>query len=79
MTDGNVPGAAGPGGVGAEVIGMPPVVRLDPPVEVEVLAGGEWWPGFASAYRGRRVSVSWSKGPGMRHLTWEPADHVRRT
>ena len=77
MTDRDVSAGAGEGG--AKVIGMPPLVRLDPAVAVEVLVDGEWWPGFASAYRGRRVSVSWSKGPGMRHLTWEPADRVRRT
>jgi len=63
----------------AEVIGLPLLVRLDPAVAVEVLVDGEWWPGFASAYRGRRVSVSWRKGLGMQHVTWEPADHVRRT
>ena len=77
MTDLN--GSAGADEPRAEVIGLPPLVRLDPAVAVEVLVDGERWPGFASAYRGRRVSVSWSKGPGMRHLTWEPADHVRRT
>ena len=59
------------------MIGLPPLVRLDPAVAVEVLVDGEWWPGFASAYRGRRVSVSWRKGPGMQHVTWESAEHVR--
>jgi len=58
-----------------EVVDLAAMVRLDPPVVVEGLVDGEWWPGGASAYRGARVSVSWSKGPGLRHLTWGPADH----
>ena len=66
-------------GADAGVIGLPALVRLEPPVEVQVVADDEWWPGLASAYRGRRVSVSWSKGPGMRYLTWEPAKRIRRT
>ncbi len=44
---------------------------------VEGLVDGEWWPGRASAYRGA-PSVSWSKGPGLRHLTWGPAEHPLR-
>lgn len=62
----------------ADVVGLPPLVRLDPPVAVEVLADWECWPGLAMAWRGQRVSVSWSKGPGLNYRTWEPAERVRR-
>jgi hypothetical protein len=79
VTERDVPEPAEAGEDGAEVIGLPALVQLDPPTAVEVLVDGEWWPGFASAYRGRRFYVSWTKEPGMRHLTWKPADQVRRT
>ena len=62
----------------ATVLGVPGLVRLNPPVPVEVWAQREWWPGWANAYRGERVSCRWSRGPGLNHLTWQPAEHVRR-
>ncbi len=69
---------AGAGDAGGELVELRPLVYLDPPTVVEVLVDGEWWPGTATAYRGRAVDVTWSKGPGMRHMTWVPADRVRR-
>ena len=51
-------------------------MRVDRPSRS--LVDVEWWPGFASAYRGRGVSVSWRKGLVMQHVTWEPPEHVRR-
>ncbi len=74
-----MPEPAKDGEGGAEVIGLPALVRLDPTTAVEVLVDGQWWPGFASAYRGRRVYAGWTREPGMRHLTWKPAEQVRRT
>lgn len=62
----------------APVVALPPLVRPDEEVPVEVLEHGEWWPGFADAWRGDRVSVRYRKGVGMTHLGWFPADHVRR-
>lgn len=46
---------------------MPALVELDLAVAVEVLVAGEWWPGLASAYRGRRIYMTWTKG------TWDAA------
>lgn len=62
----------------ATVLGMPDMVRLDLPVPIEVFAQGEWWPGVATTYRGKRVSCRWTKGPAQNYLTWEPAEKVRR-
>ena len=62
----------------ANAADLPPRVSLDPPAEIEVRADGEWWPGTATAYRGRRISVPYSRGIGLNHMTWVPADQVRR-
>jgi hypothetical protein len=55
VTERDVPEPAKDGEGGAEVIGLPALVQLDPPTAVWSLVDGEWWPGFASACRGRRV------------------------
>lgn len=52
---------------------------LDPPVQVEVLFEGErWCSGWATAYRGERVSVRFTTGLGEQRVRWEPAVNVRR-
>lgn len=56
----------------------PPQVRPPEPIPVEVLHEGEWWPGQCLAWRGDRVSVRFSRGVGLTHLMWVPADAVRR-
>lgn len=50
------------------------------PIMVEVYdeRDGLWWPGWCSAWRGDRVSVSFTKAPGMKYMLWLPAEHVRR-
>lgn len=62
----------------ALVVALPPLVRPDQPVPVHVLHEREWWPGAVVAWRGQRVSVEFTVGPGAKHLLWVPADHVRR-
>lgn len=57
----------------------PAVHRVaDPPVPVEVDDSGGTWPGLVLGWRGDRVYVRYSEGPGLTHLTWVPASHVRR-
>ncbi len=52
-----------------------------PPRLVWVLADNTWYQGFLEAW-GRdadrwRAFVRYAVAPGMRHLTWVAADHVR--
>lgn len=56
------------------------LVHADPPVEVEVWDAWhrDWYAGQVEAWRGDRVSVRYSRGPGLTHLVWLPADAVRR-
>ncbi len=62
----------------ADVVHLPPLIRPDAAVPVVVLEDGEWWPGFVKAWRGNRVSVAYTKALGMTHLSWVPADRVKR-
>jgi hypothetical protein len=59
---------------------MEPAVHrtADPPVPVLVDDNGGTWPGQVLGWRGDRVYVTYSSGIGMKHLTWVPAERVRR-
>lgn len=50
----------------------------DPPVPVEVDDVGGTWPGLVLGWRGERVYVHYSEGPGLNHRTWVAAARVRR-
>lgn len=64
----------------AAVHQLAPLVTADPPVDVEVWDAWhkDWYPGQVTAWRADRVHVRYSRGPGLVHLVWLPADAVRR-
>lgn len=64
----------------AEIHQLPPLVRPERPVPVTVwdAKDKEWWPGFAVAWQGDRVSVEYSKGIGMKCIGWVKAAEVKR-
>ncbi|MGZ4556825.1 MAG: hypothetical protein ACXVXZ_13960 [Mycobacteriaceae bacterium] len=55
-----------------------PYVKANPAVPVTVRAKDGTWPGFVEAWRGQRVYVTWTTGPGRNHLGWLDAGEVAR-
>lgn len=58
---------------------LEPYVKAEPAVPVTVSAKDGLWPGFVEAWRGQRVHVSWTTGPGSNHRGWVDAVDVART
>lgn len=54
------------------------LVHLNPPVEVLFEVDGQHHHGYALAYAGDRVTVRYSRGPGMNHLAVVDAAAVTR-
>jgi hypothetical protein len=56
--------------------------QYSPPMLVEVLADGEWWPGTLSEWsrwpgEGWRAYVRWSQGTGSGYVKWVQPEAVR--
>lgn len=57
---------------------LPPYVPADPPVPVTAMVRGERREGVVLGWRGDRVYLRWTAGPGLNHLTWVMAADVER-
>lgn len=57
---------------------LAPYVTAEPAVPVRVHVADQERAGEVLGWRGERVYVRWSGGPGLNHLGWMPACAVER-
>jgi hypothetical protein len=57
---------------------LPPYVEARDLLLVRALVRGERHDGRVLGWRGHRVYLTWSLGPGLNHLGWVPAADVER-